>query len=59
MNRLNTALQDIASRSEAIGVSFEKLSEALNQFIEIQSKRSYKKPLKSKQIIEILKFTRI
>lgn len=66
MNRLNTILKDMAYHSEATGSSFLKLSESFRIFIEsiedfkrTQSKRSYKKPLKTKQIIELLKFTRI
>lgn len=55
MEKLNTALRLIASRSEDVGVSFENLSKALSKFIEIQSKRLHKNPLKAKQIIKILK----
>ena len=55
MKRLNTAIQLIASCSEDVRVSFENLSKEIAHFIEIQSKRSYKNPLKANQIIKILK----
>lgn len=39
--------------------SLRIFTEAIEDFKRLQSKRSYKKPLKTKQIIELLKFTRI
>ncbi len=56
--KLNEAFKSMSIHSDALSVSITKFSEIITQFLEIKRKQTYRKPMKTKRICEILKQTK-